>query len=100
MEAYCFSLGEDYILTNKMNQPRYDGASTVLNEKVLWITGGKSKLTAGTSLSNCVILILFDVFNSRRYSSIYRNCPFRSTNFNTRSRSPYAFWKTLYDQNK
>ena len=48
MEAYCFALGEDYFVDNKMLEPRYDGASTVLNDEVLWITGGKSKLIAGT----------------------------------------------------
>ena len=48
MEANCYSFGEDYILANKLIEPRYDGASTVLNDEVLWITGGKSKLIAGT----------------------------------------------------
>ena len=48
MEANCYSFGEDYILANKLIEPRYDGASTVLNEEILWITGGKSKSLAGT----------------------------------------------------
>ena len=48
MAGYCYALGEDYFVDNKMIEPRYDGASTVLNDEVLWITGGKSKLIAGT----------------------------------------------------
>ena len=46
IEPSCYSLGENFALT-KLIEPRYDGASVVLKNEILWITGGKSKSLAG-----------------------------------------------------